>query len=198
MDSIEICNVALRRIGVTEIERMDEASEPARACSRFYDFTRRNVLQRFPWTFATRRVQLARVDEKAPDFEYVYQYPKDALAVRLMYNDSFTGLPKKNEYRIMSSNTGRKIYTNIENAWLEYTADVKDTSLFDDQFVEALSWKLAAEMAYSLTGNMNIANNCVQAYNVYMVEAAGSDAAEDNMLVPHLDRLALARFGLEV
>lgn len=198
MDSIEICNVALRRIGVTEIERMDEASEPARACSRFYDFTRRNVLQRFPWTFATRRVQLARVDEKAPDFEYVYQYPKDALAVRLMYNDSFTGLPKKNEYRIMSSNTGRKIYTNIENAWLEYTADVKDTSLFDDQFVEALSWKLAAEMAYSLTGNMNIANNCVQAYNAYMVEAAGSDAAEDNMLVPHLDRLALARFGLEV
>ena len=118
--------------------------------------------------------------------------------VRLMYNDSFTGLPKKNEYRIMSSNTGRKIYTNIENAWLEYTADVKDTSLFDDQFVEALSWKLAAEMAYSLTGNMNIANNCVQAYNAYMVEAAGSDAAEDNMLVPHLDRLALARFGLEV
>ena len=198
MDSIEICNIALRRIGVTEIERMDEASEPARACSRFYDFTRRNVLQRFPWTFATRRVQLARVDEKAPDFEYVYQYPKDALAVRLMYNDSFTGLPKKNEYRIMSSNTGRKIYTNIENAWLEYTADVKDTSLFDDQFVEALSWKLAAEMAYSLTGNMNIANNCVQAYNAYMVEAAGSDAAEDNMLVPHLDRLALARFGLEV
>ncbi len=198
MDSIEICNVALRRIGVAEIERMDEASEPARACSRFYDFTRRNILQRFPWTFATRRVQLARVDEKAPDFEYVYQYPKDALAVRLMYNDSFTGLPKKNEYRIMSSNTGRKIYTNIENAWLEYTADVKDTSLFDDQFVEALSWKLAAEMAYSLTGNMNIANNCVQAYNAYMVEAAGSDAAEDNMLVPHLDRLALARFGLEV
>lgn len=198
MDSIEICNIALRRIGVTEIERMDEASEPARACSRFYDFTRRNVLQRFPWTFAARRVQLARVDEKVPDFEYVYQYPKDALAVRLMYNDSFTGLPKKNEYRIMSSNTGRKIYTNIENAWLEYTADVKDTSLFDDQFVEALSWKLAAEMAYSLTGNMNIANNCVQAYNAYMVEAAGSDAAEDNMLVPHLDRLALARFGLEV
>ena len=198
MDFIEICNVALRRIGVAEIERMDEASEPARACSRFYDFTRRNILQRFPWTFATRRVQLARVDEKAPDFEYVYQYPKDALAVRLMYNDSFTGLPKKNEYRIMSSNTGRKIYTNIENAWLEYTADVKDTSLFDDQFVEALSWKLAAEMAYSLTGNMNIANNCVQAYNAYMVEAAGSDAAEDNMLVPHLDRLALARFGLEV
>lgn len=198
MDSIEICNVALRRIGVTEIERMDEASEPARACSRFYDFTRKNVLQRFPWTFATKRVQLAMVDEKAPDFKYVYQYPADALAVRLMYNENFTGLPRNNEYRILSSSTGRKIYTNIENAWLEYTADIKDANIFDAQFVEALSWKLAAEMAYSLTGNMNIANNCVQAYNAYMIEAVGSDAAEDNKLDPQLDRLALARFGLEV
>ena len=58
MNNIEICNLALGRIGVEEINRMDEASQPARICTRYFDFTRQNVLRRFPWTFATKRVQL--------------------------------------------------------------------------------------------------------------------------------------------
>lgn len=197
MDAIEICNLALTRIGVAEIERMDEASEPARKCNSIYHFTRQNVLRKYPWSFAMKRVQLALIDEKAPDFAYVYQYPADALALRLMYNKSFVGLPKNNQYKIMNNGSGRKIYTNIAEAWIEYTADIKDASMFDPEFVEAFSWKLAAEIAYALTGNMNITNQCVQAYNAYFLEAAGDDAGEDNILDPVLDRLALARFGEE-
>ena len=197
MDAIEICNIALTRIGVAEIERMDEASEPARICNRFYNFVRQNVLRKYPWSFAMKRVQLALVDEQAPDFKYVYQYPADALALRLMYNESFMGLPKANQYKIMNNGSGRKIYTNVPRAWIEYTADIKDASSFDAEFVESFAWKLAAEIAFSLTGNMNITNQCVQAYNAYFLEAAGDDASEDNMMDPVLDRLALARFDEE-
>lgn len=197
MDAIEICNIALTRIGVAEIERMDEASEPARKCNSIYHFTRQNVLRKFPWNFATKRVQLALIDEDTPDFKYVYQYPADALALRLIYNEHFRGIPKNNQYRIMNNGSGRKIYTNIEKAYIEYTADIKDASLFDAEFIEAFAWKLAAEIAFNLTGNMNITNQCVQAYNAYFIEAAGNDAAEDNFMDPVLDRLALARFGEE-
>lgn len=52
MNNIEICNLALGRIGVDEINRMDEASQPARICTRYFNFTRQNVLRRFPWTLS--------------------------------------------------------------------------------------------------------------------------------------------------
>lgn len=195
MNNIEICNLALGRIGVEEINRMDEASNAARICTRYFDFTRQNVLRRFPWTFATKRVQLAQLDETAPDFKYVYQYPTDALALRLMYNEHFMGLPKDNHFRLMNGAGDRKIYCDIPNAWIEYTADVKDSELFDAQFVEAFSWKLASEMAFSLTGNMNLVTNAIQAYNAYFTEAAGEDAAEENDKEAVQDRLANARWG---
>ena len=111
-----------------------------------------------------------------------------------MYNDSFVGLPKDNYFRIMNGNGGRKIYSNISNGYVEYTADVKDSETFDSQFIEAFSWKLAAEMAFALTGNMNLATNAIQAYNAYFTEAAGEDAAEDNQEEAVQDRLANARW----
>ena len=196
MDKIEICNIALGRIGVANIERIDEASEAARLCNRYYDFTRSNVLERFPWTFAARREQLALLDvTPTPDFKYAYRYPQDALCIQKMFNQHFVGYPWQNQYKIAGDKEGRVIYTNIENAWIEYTANVSDASQFDAQFIEALSWKLAAEIAYALTGNTQLMQMCVQAYNAYFAEAKSKDADEENIHDAVLDRLADARFS---
>lgn len=194
MNEIEICNIALARIGVAPIESMDEASEAARACNQYYDFVRRNVLRKYPWTFATRRVTLAQIDVTPPDYKFAYRYPSDALALRKMYNQNYCGLPEKNQYKILSDTEGKTIYTDIEAANIEYTADIDDVSLFDDEFIEALGWKLAAEIAFMLTGHMEIAQTCVQAYNAYFTEAAADNAQEENVHDAQLDRLALARW----
>lgn len=58
------------------------------------------------------------------------------------------------------------IYTNVGNAWIEYSRYI-DADLYDAQFVEAFSWKLAAEIAYALTGKLDLAQMCIQAYNAY-------------------------------
>lgn len=194
MNKIEICNIALARIGVAPIESMGEASEAARACSQYYDFVRRGVLRKYPWTFATRRVTLAQINTQPPDFNYAYRYPANALALRKMYNANYCGLPEANQYKIISDREGKVIYTDVENANIEYTADIEDVSLFDDEFIEALGWKLAAEIAFMLTGNIDIAQTCVQAYNAYFAEAAADNAQEENVADAVLDRLALARF----
>ena len=57
-----------------------------------------------------------------------------------------------------------------------------------------ISWKLAAEMAFALTGNMNLATNAIQAYNAYFTEAAGEDAGEENQEEAVQDRLMNARW----
>lgn len=194
MNQVEICNIALGRIGMETIERMDEASECARVCRRFYDFVRQTVLRQYPWTFATKQVRLALMDQTPPDYKYAYRYPADALCLRHMYNEYFQGLTRNNQYKLLGDKDGKVIYTNVPNAWIEYTEDSEDPTFWDAQFIEAFAWKLAAEIAFTLTGNLNIAQNCVQAYNAYFVEAAADDAMEENVLDPHLDRLAAARF----
>lgn len=194
MDKIEICNIALGRIGIANIERLDEASEAARVCGRYYDFTRQNVLTRFPWTFAARRTQLALLNTVPQDYKYAYRYPSDVLCIRKLFNSEFAGLPKENYYKIVGDKEGRVIYTNIKNAWLEYTADVQDASQFDAQFIEALAWKLAAEIAFTLTNNMNITQTCIQAYNAYFSDAITKDAEEENLRDMQRDSLVMARF----
>lgn len=45
----------------------------------------------------------------------------------------------------------KAIYTNLQGAVAEYTIRLTDPAEFDRQFVELLSWKLAALISRSLT-----------------------------------------------
>lgn len=194
MDKIEIINMALARIGVGSIERMDEPSEAARVTKAFYDHVRRTVLRKYPWGFASRRAELALLTDKAVAYNFAYRQPTDALYIRRLYKKDSEVPWDKRYYKVTSNKTGRIIFTNEEFAQAEYTADVVDTSLFDDAFIEALSWKLAAEVAFALTGKSELAANAIQGYNAYFTEAAGEDAAEDMEAEEYVNRLAEARF----
>ncbi|MBQ8920324.1 MAG: hypothetical protein IJ056_09500 [Acidaminococcaceae bacterium] len=194
MDNITISNMALSHIGVANIDRIDEASEPARLCKQFFDMARRSTLRRFPWPFATRRETLGLLDTEPGDYAYAYRYPKECVAIRKLYDENYQEIPEYQRYKILGDKEGRVIYTNVEKCICEYTADVKDCDLFDDGFVEALSWKLAADIAFKLTGNQNIQNQCLQAYNAYFDEGSTDAANEENELDPRLDRFARARF----
>lgn len=194
MDKIEIVNIALGRIGVAAIESMGEASEAARVATRYYELTRQLVLRKHPWGFATRRTQLALLETKPEDYKYAYRYPADVLYLRGMYNEYFDKPIHSHHFKIMSDKSGKVLCTDIPHAYIEYTANIEDATLFDAQFVEAFAWKLAAEMAFILTGNMGIAQNAVQAYNAYVSEAMGNDAEEDNEPEQELNRLADARW----
>lgn len=195
MDKIQIVNVALGRIGVAAIESLSEASEAARVATRYYDLTRQLVLRKYPWGFATRRTQLAQLETKPNDYKYAYRYPADVLYLRGIYNEYYDKPVHDHHYKILSDKSGKVLYSDVPHASIEYTADIEDATLFDAQFVEAFAWKLAAEIAFVLTGNIGIAQNAVQAYNAYVNEAMGNDAEEDNEPQdPITNRLADARW----
>lgn len=194
MDKIEIINLALARIGVRAIERIDEPTEAARQTKTFYDHTRRTVLRKYNWSFATRRVGLALVPVTLGDYKYAYRYPTDAIDIRRIYQEGSDKPWDNKHYKIMSDKEGRLICTRQEFAEVEYTADITDTTLFDAGFVEAFSWRLAAEVAFALTGKADLVTNAVQAYNAYFTEAVGEDAAEYQEPEEYVNRLAMARF----
>lgn len=193
MDKIEICNLALSRLGVENIERIDETSEAARACNQFYEPTRRTVLRRFPWPFATRRVKLALIEGEPVDYEYAYRYPSDAIKIRELYAAECRRHVGK--YKILSDDEGKVLYTDVELAAVEYTADIDDVSLFDDTFIEALSWKLASEIAIRLTNNPALASNAIQAYQAYFSEAAAQGTNEEKPKKQYVNPLEVARFN---
>jgi len=198
MDKIEICNMALSRIGASPIETLDEPSEPARKCLQFYEHDRRVVLRRFPWSWATRRVELAQVQTKPQDYQYAFRYPSDCVYLRKLYIFNEEGrlvpFPEFVQYKILSDGEGKVLYTNFERVLAEYTADIRDVSIMDEIFCEALSWKLAASIAFKLTGNAQIAQMATQEYERMVYHAIAEAENEQNVRTPELLTFIRARF----
>lgn len=195
MDKIDICNMALSRLGVETIESLNEASEPARVCRQFYDHTRRNILRRFNWTFAIRRVHLAELSTKPENYLHSYRYPSDCLFLKSINTSDYDNIPAYTGWMLASDESGRLIYTNVEKASAEYVADIEDCSLFDEQFADILAWKLAADMAFKLTGNMQVAQMADQQYNALYLEAAANSEDEQNIKAADPYTFAGARFS---
>ncbi len=198
MDKIDVCNLALSRIGIENIETLAEASEPARVCSQFYDHCRRVVLRKYPWTWAMRRVQLAELTDKPPGFFYAYRYPSGCVALRKLYNACSNNIPAYTGYQIIGDKSGRVICTDAANASAEYTADIEDTGLFDEQFVEALSWKLAGAIAFKLTGNAQLPGYCEEQYMTLFLDAVANNEDEQNTEEIEPYTLIAARFGGDI
>jgi len=86
----EICNRALSALGgdpvITSLDNSDTSQE-ATHCRIWYDVTRRQLLDEFPWNFATRQAQLAMDDYESLQgrWSLSYVYPSDCIRfVRLL------------------------------------------------------------------------------------------------------------------
>ena len=98
------------------------------------------------------------------------------------------------EYKIFSDGEGKVLYTNYPNVVAEYTADVKDVELMDELFIETLSWKLAASIAFKLTGNAQTAQMATQEYERMILYASAEAENEQNVRTSELDTFIKARF----
>ena len=76
------------------------------------------------------------------------------------------------------------VCTDAKEAYLEYIRDVSDETEFDDKFIEAFSYKLAAELAAPLTGRFDLMNSFLNAYTVLVREAATLSARENRRILP--------------
>lgn len=172
--SISICNMALFHLGINKkITAFTDDTEEARACELFYDAARQHVLSSFPWNFACKYVALAEVLDGDPQgFTYAYQLPSDGLTARKIFNESYaTG---EIDFKIV----GQELWTDQEDAILEYTYDVEIENNFDAAFITALSHKLASDLAMPLTKKQKLADAQTIAYFGYLSLAGSVNARE--------------------
>ena len=143
--------MALYHIGSSnEILNVEtESSEEAKSCRTFYDISVTKVLKAIPWPFATRKMNLALVEENPnSEWKYSYRYPSDALIIRKIESGIRTDYNSSRiRYIITGDDTAKLIYTDQNQPVCEYTKNVIDTSFYDDEFALCLSYLLASFIA---------------------------------------------------
>lgn len=168
---VSICNLALLRIGQSRIQSLDEASNEARYCSQAYDPVRRSVLRDHPWSFALKTASLAQLATTPTDYDYSYQMPSDCLKlVRTIGEEA-----DEYDYELRE---GRMLVTDAESVDILYVFDAEDSAYFDDAFVEALSYRIAADIALPLTGNGVIQSGMMVLYDRALQRARTLDSRE--------------------
>lgn len=174
---VTICNLALSHIGDDRINSLDDATRQGRACKLLYATSRDAVLREHPWNFATGREYLALLSGVTPvGRSYAYAYPSDCIFAREIWQEVEQLTPTP--FAVLRISGQRVIVTDEANAALEYTARVTDTTQFDALFIDALSYKLASELAMPLTRSVPITQAMLSLYVNRMAQATTMDSRE--------------------
>lgn len=140
---IDICNLALTRLGADSIRSFDEDNKRSRLSQNIYKHVRDLFLEAFEWSFNTAYTQLALLSGVIhPQFDYVYQLPSDCVYARQLIDSggNISSLVKWEQF-------GDRIATNIEDAWLRYSKEITSSGSFPLYFVEAVAAQMASDLA---------------------------------------------------
>lgn len=175
---VEICNIALSRVAYTQpIVSFTERSKAAELCRVFYSSLREQVLQAFPWPFAESIVALADIGSPAPGWAFRYRYPADCLKVRDIVQPGWRRALRSDQqtpFALGYDSGGRVIHTDQPEAACRFTFKVEDSTFFDAQFADALSWRLAMELALPLSSKPDLQQFATQQFRQALTVAEGS------------------------
>lgn len=227
---VNICNLALRRLGAKEITAIDEGTKNADHCSAFWDYVLYEVLEDYAWNFAKKSRSLgytygfgvhsdddtkiiSNITQADPavvscanhgflDEHLVYIYDVEGMteinqriyeiekinanSFRLLGIDSSTmtaytsagsctrmeveskyangysydlpadylkalHLDGDGDFEIMGSAYNRRLLTTVQDAVLVYVSEETTTANMLNRFINAMAWRLAAELAIPLS-----------------------------------------------
>lgn len=166
---VEICNLALSKLGASSIVSLSQDTIEAIACLRVFNALRDAVLYDFPWDFALARKELSRLSKNdAWDYNYAYQLPVDPYCLRVVETDGDKNYPWIVE--------GRVLYTNKESIKIKYITKITDTTKYNPMFDNMLATLIASDLALALTGDSKTATDLINKYLLLLEEAKGASS----------------------
>lgn len=192
---LALANMALSHIGARDnIPSLAENSVEARTVSLWIDPSRRQTLEAYNWNFAKKRAALVADADDPPEGEWGWRfvYPADCLKAREIQNPGVPYIPHALmshrvyaqpdampfEVELSPDGTRKTILTEMEEPVLIYTANITDLELFSALAVNALSYALAHNIAFKLTGKMQLADRMFQLFLNSIRMAAMHDGNE--------------------
>jgi hypothetical protein len=176
MTDIQICNLALARLGDSRITALTDATAQAQYCSLFYAQTVEELQADFDWAFCRRQATLTQTADPLTGYSKRYNLPSDFI--RILRCDDIDASENFGTWEIV----GAYLHTNLIGApygvIADYIASVTDTAKFPAIFVEALSMKLAAVLAMPLTGSKDLFGQIAELFAATIQKPAFVKATE--------------------
>lgn len=194
-----ICSMALAHIGNTKgVSNFDtDTTTEANMCRLFFDQVVGEILETCAFPFSRRRAVLGLVEaDPNDDWDYSYRYPSDARRVLAVANESafinrnlmtnpnivtsideqiFWKLP---DFEIGGDDAGKLIFTNISDAQVYYIKEIPNPEKWPIQFVNAVAWGIAANVAMPLSRDPNIASRAQAGYQAMLSQVNASQLNE--------------------
>lgn len=191
-----ICNIALGHLGInrliTDLEAERTSKAQAQACITHYDLALEVTLKAHRWPFAQRIATLATISGFTSDvWAYAYRAPSDYLTAHTINRTEANPLGER--FDVGGDASGAIIYTNAEDAVLDYTASVNQPGLYPGDFVEALAYQLAIRVAQPLAAEESLRQVAKNGYRDAITEAMTTAANEGAGLEPPEDDFIAAR-----
>jgi len=165
---VSICNSALNQLGASSITALTENSKNARICNERYTTVRDSVFRSHPWNCLVKRILLAQ-DSDTPTWGFTYQYTLPADCLRVLGINAYD-----TNYKV----EGRKILSTESSLYLIYISQITDPNEMDVLLRETISAGLAADIAYSITANLQVTKMFNEKYQFKLSEARHTDAGE--------------------
>jgi hypothetical protein len=199
MTDIQICNLALARLGDSRITALTDATAQAQYCSLFYAQTLEELQTEFDWQFCRKLASLT-ADATAPAFGYARRFAVPSDFLRLIRLNGIDEDENFSKWEIVDG----FIHTDLTApAQIEYIASVTDAAKFPAVFVEILSAKLATNLAMPLTGSKELFSQMAEVFSANMqrpvvkslILATAKDRPSTTLTEDELCRQAILRVG---
>lgn len=214
LSPVDICNLALSHVGVAlEIQALNDNTKEARACNRFFNVLRQNLLRKFPWPFATSTASLILLSDPnliipaTIEWQFSYRLPSDVLRARRILNDRRPTWQTVVPYRIEKDSGGGILLTDYApiaansvipaQPQLEYTVDVTDTTQFPADLAMAFSYALGKLVAPRVTTGdpYKLGDKCAAEFKSAWEAATGMAMDEEQPDKPAESEFVRAREG---
>lgn len=156
--SIDIASQALILLRANTISSFADDSNEAQVVNVLYTDFMASLLSQYPWTFATKKRLLSReTDTPVNEYSYIHIVPSEALLVWALFDTSNINSSPVRDYDIYGSASGRRVYSNYETLYADYTF-YADESTWHPTFVNFAINAFAARLAMPVTGDEKLAD----------------------------------------
>ena len=156
---VKICNLALSRIGASRITSLTDGTVESTLCNVLYEDMAEEVMSEGSWSSTIARSALnVTTNTPAFGFSYEFQLPTVPRTLKILnINEDTVG---DYDFRI----EGDKLLANVSSVSVRYVSFIEDTASYDVYLKRALVSRMAAEMAYTLTGSATVAERLYARY----------------------------------
>lgn len=177
--AVAICNLALDHLNEAPISSIESPSSKIESVlARWYDVSRKAVLQLIAWNFAIKRTTISS-NATAPAFGYDLAFDLPADFVKLVSIGDY-GLIKNYKIEgnqiLLDSDTSQ--ITSTSSLKLVYVSDFKNVAQMDALFIETLALHIAYKIGNKITNNASLIGQAGDLYRESLSEAARVDGQQ--------------------